>query len=121
MVLGNLVLRLLVAVRDHAVEEAAGLALRVALLLRLLDLTAKVARGLVVDFFVVLGFVEVGWGILVLRDVEGWEMRARRRWFLRFLSCMDSLRFSFSRMLCIVAGGGAQERDWLLCSMCLLP
>lgn len=37
--------------------------------------------------------------------VEGSGRGCFERGHLRFLSCMDSLRFSFSLMFCIVAGG----------------
>ena len=73
MVFGDLVFGLLVAVRDHAVEEAAGLALRVVVLLRLLDLTAKVAGGLVVNVVRLDFFVKVGW-----RAALVWVLQCRK-------------------------------------------
>ena len=74
LVLGDLVLRLLVPVRDHAVEEAARLALGVALLLGLFDFARQMAVGLVVDVLVVLGFVEVGCGGGEVSDGNGESM-----------------------------------------------
>lgn len=56
----QLVLGLLVARRNEAVEEAAGTTLRMTLLLGLLDLVMKVAGGFLVELGVVLVFVEVG-------------------------------------------------------------
>ena len=69
MVFGDLVFGLLVAVRDHAVEEAAGLALWVVVLLRLIDLAAKVARGLVVNVVRVDFLVKVGWRLVSVRGL----------------------------------------------------
>ncbi len=59
MLFGNLLLSLLVAVRDQPVEEAAWSALRVVLLLCAVDLTLEMTGGLVVDVVVVVDIVDV--------------------------------------------------------------
>lgn len=80
----QLIFGLLVAVGDQAVEEAAGSALRVfVVLLSGFYLLVEVASSLLID---IIGLVEVG-----CEQSQRMESAARTRWNIRSLSCM--LRF----------------------------
>ena len=67
--------------RDQLIEEAAWLALGMALLLRLLDLPLEMASGLVVDIVLLVIFVEVCFSELVS------ERKVRRKLGETYDSC----------------------------------
>ena len=81
--------------RDQPVEEAVWATGVVALGLCALDLAVEVAGGLLVDVVLVVVVVEVGWVGVSKSDTN--ELHARSA-LIRFLSCMESLRFSLSLM-----------------------
>lgn len=69
----DLLLGLVVAVRDQSVEEAVGTTLVVALGLCALDLAVQVSCSLLVDVVLVVVVVVV---VLVCDDVSTWELQA---------------------------------------------
>lgn len=95
---GNLVLRLLVAVRDQPVKEATRPALVLTRGLCLFDLPVEVSGGLVIEIlvFVVVGYTGVSTSVLLSAESK----------HTPFLSCMLSFLVSFWRMDCILTGCG---------------
>jgi hypothetical protein len=96
----ELLLGLVVAVGDQSVQEAVRAASVVALGLCALDLTVEVAGGLLVDVVLVGVLAEISCvGCQYCETMQREACAGQEMAGLPFLSCMESLRFSFSLML----------------------
>jgi len=96
----ELLLSLVVAVRDQSVQEAVGAASVVALGLCALNLAVEVAGCLLVDVVLVVVLAEISCvGCQYCRTRKRRASAGQEVAGLPFLSCMESLRFSLSLML----------------------
>jgi hypothetical protein len=96
----ELLLSLVVAVRNQSVQETVRAAGVVALGLCALDLTVEVAGGLLVDVVLVVVLAEISYvGCQYCETMQSEARAGEEMSGLPFLSCMESLRFSFSLML----------------------